>query len=136
MEPGQAAPAAGGYGELALTALLVLAVVCVVVVVAARYAGRWLRGGGGEEGLVRVRARVPLEPRRALYLIEVGQQTLLIGSGENGIHVVTELEPGEIPSAPGRASLSSMATQAFVQRWRARKGREAISPEDDEDKLS
>ncbi|HUQ04084.1 MAG TPA: flagellar biosynthetic protein FliO [Kofleriaceae bacterium] len=82
--------AGGGYGALMLTSLLVLVLVCVVAWVALRLVARWLEGrraGGG----VTVVARVPLEPRRALYVVEAGGRRLLIGSSEGGVSLVTEL---------------------------------------------
>ena len=77
-----------------LTSLLVLVLVCVVAWVALRLVARWLEGrrvGGG----VSVVARVPLEPRRALYVVEAGGRRLLIGSSEGGVSLVTELAPEE-----------------------------------------
>ncbi len=90
--PAAIAPAAagGGYGELMLTSLLVLALVCGAAWVALRLVARWLEGrrvGGG----VAIIARVPLEPRRALYVVEAGGRRLLIGSSEGGVSLLTEL---------------------------------------------
>ena len=93
------AGAGGGYGALLLTSLVVLVLVCVAAWVALRLVGRWLEGrrvGGG----VSVVARVPLEPRRALYVVEAGGRRLLIGSSEGGVSLVTELAP-EAAAEPG-----------------------------------
>lgn len=124
MEPGQAAPAAGGYGELALTALLVLVVVCVVMLVVARYAGRWLGGRRDGDALVKVRARVPLEPRRALYVIEVGGRTLLVGSSEGGINVLSELDGEAVvaEAAPAGVGFAALVAQAIRRRGATAKG--------------
>jgi len=84
--------AASGYGALMLTSLVVLVLVCVAAWLALRLVGRWLEGrrvGGG----VHVVARVPLEPRRALYVVEAGGRRLLVGSSEGGVSLVTELAP-------------------------------------------
>jgi flagellar biosynthetic protein FliO len=123
MDPGQAAPAAGGYGELALTALLVLVVVCALLLVVARYAGRWIGGRRGEDGLIKVRARVSLEPRRALYVIEVGGRTMLVGSSEGGIQMLAEVEASELP-APAVASggFAALVAQALARRGRGGAG--------------
>ncbi|HMI92321.1 MAG TPA: flagellar biosynthetic protein FliO, partial [Polyangiales bacterium] len=60
---------------------------------AAFWALRWVarRGGFGaalpaaDAGLsLRVLARLALEPRKALYLVRVGERTLLLGTGEGG----------------------------------------------------
>ena len=37
-------------------------------------------------------ARVPLEPRRSLYVVEVAGKTLLVGTSEMGLSVLTELD--------------------------------------------
>ena len=119
MQPGTTAPAAGGYGELALTSLVVLVVVCVVVLVAARYAGRWLGGRRTGDDLVTVRARVPLEPRRSIYLVEVGGRTLLLGSSEGGVTLLTELAAGEVPAAAEATrggGLAELVARAMAKR--------------------
>ena len=121
MDPGHSAPAAGGYGELALTSLLVLVLVCVVVLVVARYARRWLGGRAPGDGLVTVRARVPLEPRRALYLIEVGGRTLLVGSSEGGVTLVSEVAAADLPvrAEPARGGFAELVARARARRGRA-----------------
>lgn len=129
MEPGQAAPAAGGYGELALTALLVLVVVCVVLLVVARYAGRWLGGRRDGDALVKVRARVPLEPRRALYVIEVGGRTLLVGSSEGGISVLSELDGDAVAAeaaTPAGGGFAALVAQAIRRRGAVAKGGDVV----------
>lgn len=109
-----------------LTSLLVLVLVCVAAWVALRLVARWLEGrrvGGGGRFVVRVVARVPLEPRRALYVVEAGGRRLLIGSSEGGVSLVTELAPEEPvvgeeakPRPRGFAELVAMA----MSRRRAR----------------
>lgn len=108
-----------------LTSLVVLVLVCVAAWVALRLVARWLEGrrvGGG----VSVVARVPLEPRRALYVVEAGGRRLLIGSSEGGVSLVTELPPEsaeeagvEVAVAPrprGFAELVAMAINRRRQR--------------------
>ena len=90
----------GGYGELMLTSLLVLVLVCGAAWLALRLVGRGLEGrrvGGG----VSVVARVPLEPRRALYVVEAGGRRLLIGSSEGGVSLLTELPTELVESGAG-----------------------------------
>jgi flagellar biogenesis protein FliO len=50
--------------------------------------------------VMKVLARVPLEPRRTLYIVEVAGQCLLIGAGEGGLSTLATLEPERV-----RASL-------------------------------
>lgn len=54
--------------------------------------------------LVRVLARVPLEARRSLYLIEAAGVYLLIGAGEGGLSTLAELPAGKVREALKEAS--------------------------------
>jgi flagellar biosynthetic protein FliO len=123
-----AAPAAdvaagGGYGALMLTSLVVLVLVCVVAWVALRVVARWLEGrrmGGG----VSVVARVPLEPRRALYVVEAGGRRLLIGSSEGGVSLVTELDAVAVPVADASvASAGPRGPRSFAELLQLALGR-------------
>ena len=79
---------------LLVQSLAMLGVVCVLAWLVIRYGLRRLHPQGGTSKLMRVVARLPLEPRRTLYVVEVAGKTLLIGTGENGgTSLVTELEP-------------------------------------------
>jgi flagellar biogenesis protein FliO len=98
-----APPASGGYLLELLRMLFALALVCG----AAFFALRWLarRGaiGGAVPGLdpklqVRVLSRVMLEPRKALYVVQVGERRLLLGSGDGGAPtLLLELAPDSDP---------------------------------------
>ena len=100
-----ATPASGYLLEL-LRVLFMLALVCA----AAFFALRWLarRGalGSALPGLdpslqVRVLARVTLEQRKALYLVQVGERRLLLGTGEGSApSLLLELAPDAGKPAP------------------------------------
>lgn len=94
----------GGYGVALLQTLLALAAVCVLAWIVLRWTAR--RGFGlGSGKRVRVLERVPLDGRRALYLVEIGDRVLLIGAGETSAPaVLIELDPGELPELPDRPS--------------------------------
>jgi flagellar protein FliO/FliZ len=128
--PAAQAAAGGGYGELMLTSLLVLALVCAAAWVALRLVGRWLEGRRVGTG-VAVIGRVPLEPRRALYVVEAGGRRLLLGSSEGGVTLLTEL-PAEAAvavadgdavarSAGGGGGFVELLAQA-ASRMRRRRG--------------
>jgi flagellar protein FliO/FliZ len=121
-----------GYGELMLTSLLVLVVVCVVAWAALKWLGRWMEGRRVGSG-VTVVGRVPLEPRRSLYVVEAGGRRLLIGSSEGGVTLLTELEaevaPPEVKPGPrGFAELVSQAIAARVRRRAARRPEATTAP--------
>ena len=84
---------AASYGDLLVTSLVVLLAVCVAAFVIVRVAGRWLSTGrvrGAQ--LMDVIARVPLEPRRSLYVVDVAGKMLLVGTSEMGLSVLSELD--------------------------------------------
>jgi flagellar biosynthetic protein FliO len=132
------AGAGGSYGALALTSLLVLVVVAGGAWVALRLLARWLDTRRGAAG-VQVVGRVPLEPRRSLYVVEASGRRLLLGVSESGIAVLTEM-PAEqaaglhhpaadcAPRATGRRwprrSFAEMVAQALAHRahWRLHGG--------------
>jgi len=113
-----------GYGELMLTSLLVLLVVCLVAWAALRWLGRWMEGRRVGTG-VTVVGRVPLEPRRSLYVVEAGGRRLLIGSSEGGVTLLTELEAEAAtvemkPAARRGAGFGELVAQAIAARVRRR----------------
>ena len=58
------------------------------------------------DSLIRVRATYPLEPRKTLYIIEAGTETLLIGSSGDSLATLASIPrdslPVEMPVAPVR----------------------------------
>ncbi len=85
--------AGASYGDLLITSLVVLAAVSVAAFVAVRVFGRLLASGRARGAhLMDVVARVPLEPRRSLYVVEVAGKTLLVGTSEMGLSVLSELD--------------------------------------------
>jgi flagellar protein FliO/FliZ len=71
-----------------LVSLLAVAVVAVLVLVGFRRLGV-----GGPQGPIELLGRLPLDARRAVYLVKVGKQVLVLGASEAGL---TRL--GEVPS--------------------------------------
>jgi flagellar protein FliO/FliZ len=108
------------YGDLLVTSLVVLGAVCVAAFVVVRVVGRWLMTGRTRgANLLDVIARVPLEPRRSLYVVEVAGKTLLVGTSEMGLSVLSELDGGEV-----RARVTARPTFADLVRgaWTRRRG--------------
>jgi flagellar protein FliO/FliZ len=107
-----------GYGDLLVTSLVVLVVVCVAAFVAVRVFGRLLATGRARGAhLLDVVARVPLEPRRSLYVVEVAGKTLLVGTSEMGLSVLSELDPGEVKArVVPRVTFVDMVRNALARR--------------------
>jgi flagellar biogenesis protein FliO len=106
------------YGELLGTSLLVLGVVCTIALVAVRLFGRFAFPGRTRGAhLMDVIDRVALEPRRSLYVVSVAGKTLLVGTSEMGLNVLTELDAGAIGNRAGPpASFGELVRAAWVKR--------------------
>jgi flagellar biogenesis protein FliO len=107
-----------GYGDLLVTSLVVLVVVCLGAFVAVRLFGRLLATGRSRGAhLLDVVARVPLEPRRSLYVVAVAGKTLLVGTSEMGLSVLSELDPAEVKAgAVPRTTFVDLVRQAWARR--------------------
>jgi flagellar biogenesis protein FliO len=81
----------GSYAGYLLETLLTLAVVCTAAF-AVLYGARRL-GVGRPSGPVTLAGHLPLDGRRAIYLVRVGAQVFVVGASEAGF---TKL--GEIPA--------------------------------------
>ena len=92
----------GEYGDSLLSSAIVLGVIVAVAIavgVWARWVGR--RGAAGQGlGVLRVIARLPLEARRTLYVVEAADKTLLVGTSEMGLTVLTELDRDAVSTLP------------------------------------
>ena len=88
----------GGYGLFLLETLLILALVCAAAWLVIRFGVRRLYPGpGARGGPLRLVARLPLEPRRTLYIVEAGKKMFLVGSSEQGpLASLAELDPQEV----------------------------------------
>ncbi|MFN0251339.1 MAG: flagellar biosynthetic protein FliO [Kofleriaceae bacterium] len=69
--------------------------------------------------LLDVVARLPLEPRRSLYVVEVAGKTLLVGTSEMGLSVLSELDGNEVKarSVP-KQSFGELVRSAWTGRRR------------------
>jgi len=106
------------YGDLLLTSLVVLGAVCVAAFVVVRLAGRLLATGRSRGAhLLAVVARLPLEPRRSLYVVEVAGKALLVGTSEMGLSLLAELDGGQVRAqAEDRPSFGELVRKAWLGR--------------------
>jgi flagellar protein FliO/FliZ len=89
-----------------LETLAILALVCLlgaVVVVGGRRLGI-----GRARGPVTLAGHLPLDARRAIYLVRVGGQVLVVGASEAGLTKLGEVAASEVPE-PVPAPTSSFA---------------------------
>ena len=113
--------AGASYGDLLLTSLLVLGGVCIAAFVVVRVVGRLLATGRARGAhLLDVVARLPLEPRRSLYVVEVAGKTLLIGTSEMGLSMLAELDRDHVQTGLAeRPSFGELVRLAWQRRRRA-----------------
>src|SRR5256885_7851839 len=118
------------YGDLLVTSLLALAAVCVVAYVLVRVAGRWLATGRTRgAALMDVVARVPLEPRRSLYIVEVAGKALLVGTSEMGLSVLSELDREQVRArVVPRTSFAELVRDLIARRRRGPPPEEPPAP--------
>ena len=116
--------AAASYGDLLVTSLVVLGGVCIAAFVIVRVLGRFLATGRVRGAhLMDVVARVPLEPRRSLYVVEVAGKTLLVGTSEMGLSVLSELDGAEVRArTPVRQSFGELVRTAWLRRRATKAG--------------
>lgn len=122
---------AASYGDLLITSLVVLMAVCIAAFVVVKVVGRFLATGRVRGAhLLDVVARVPLEPRRSLYVVEVAGKTLLVGTSEMGLSVLSELDGGEVRARlVPRQSFGELVRAAW-QRKRSTVAAPAAPPHD------
>lgn len=99
----RAADLPGGYGVALVQALLALVAVCILAWSVLRWSAGCGLGGLGGGQRIKVLERAHLDARRTLYLVQIGDRTLLVGAGETGApSLLAEIAAGELPPAkPG-----------------------------------
>lgn len=82
-----------GFGWLLVQMVLVLLAVCALAYVLLRWGlRRFERSGALRAGGMRVVERLGLEPRRSLFVVEVARRYFLLGTSENGIALLAEID--------------------------------------------
>jgi len=71
--------------------------------------------------VVKVRERVPLDSKRTLYLVEAGDEFLLLGSGEHDVSFLARLDAERTRAAlerpPEPPQISTTSTNAGKPFW-------------------
>lgn len=80
--------------ELTIRLVVSLAIVVGLLLLLARFGARRFRGQAG--ALVRVVHRQPLSRTSAVAVVTVGSRVLVLGTTEQQVSILTELEPEEI----------------------------------------
>jgi flagellar biogenesis protein FliO len=78
-------------------ALLGVGLLAALLVFASR---RW--GLSPSHAALQLLGRLPLEGKRAVYVVRVGKRVLVLAGTDQSLTKVAELEPGELPDLPPR----------------------------------
>jgi flagellar biosynthetic protein FliO len=98
-----------GLGGSLAVSLVSLGVVCLIAYVSLRFLSRrgvGVGGGARGSGPIKILARYPLDPRRALYLVETAGRCFLVGVGDGPMTMLAELGTAEVAAAMPAASES------------------------------
>jgi flagellar biogenesis protein FliO len=119
---GEAASLGWQLVQTLLTLGVVLGLVYLVLNVGLRklMGGASLQAPGG--GMVSVVARVPLEPRRTLYVLKAAGEYLLVSSSEAGVSLLSKLDPAEAERLQAAGQGPGAGLSPFLQKLLARRG--------------
>jgi flagellar protein FliO/FliZ len=125
VEPATEEPESLGW-TLARTLLLLLAVLATIYLTL-NVGLRRLMGlqgvGGGRQSLVSVVERVPLDQRRALFVLKAADEYLLVGSGEGGLQLLSKLDTQAVERlrAERAATSNVVPLSPFLQKLLSRR---------------
>jgi flagellar biogenesis protein FliO len=97
----------GPYASYIIETFVTLLAVCAIAFLVL-YGARRL-GIGRPRGPVRLIGQLPLDARRAIYLVEVGAQVIVVGVSEAGFTKLAELKAAEMPEDAAAAVGSPFA---------------------------
>ncbi len=112
------------YASYFLESLILLAGVCALAVLV--IVGGKKLGLGKPHGPLALRGHLPLDARRAVYLVQVGEQLLVVGASESGLTKLGEVPTSAVTDGPIAKSPS------FRDRLTARNDKDSQTTSDEE----
>jgi flagellar biogenesis protein FliO len=107
-------PSYTGYLIETLVTLLAVCALAFVVLWGARRLG-----AGAPSGPIELLGHLPLDGRRAIYLVKVGAQAFIVGVGEGGFTKLGEIPAGDLPAAAVRRTpFADTLARALARRPR------------------
>ncbi len=101
----------GAYGSYLLQTFITLIAVCGLAF-AVLWGARRL-GIGRPSGAVKLVGHLPLDARRAIYLVKVGTQVFVVGVSEGGMTKLGELPESEVPKEEPERPFSEVLANAL-----------------------
>lgn len=104
------------YASYLLETFVTLVAVCALAFVVLWGARRM--GIGRPSGPIELRGHLPLDARRAIYLVKVGAQVFIVGVGEGGFTKLGEIPASELPEAlpSGGSSFADVLARVLSTR--------------------
>jgi flagellar biogenesis protein FliO len=112
----------GSYASYLIETFLTLLAVCALAIVIL-YGARRL-GIGRPSGPVELCGQLPLDGRRAIYLVRVGEQVFVVGVAEGGMTKLGEVTAASLPKAMPQAAPFAQVLARVLGRARPAKGDE------------
>jgi len=99
-----------GYLVETFVTLLAVCLIAFVVLYGARRMGL-----GRQQGPIHLVGHLPLDARRAIYLVKVGEQVLVVGVGEGGMTKLGEMPAADLPAelTPQRAPFAEILAKVL-----------------------
>lgn len=101
-----------GYIIETLVTLLAVCALAFVVLWSARRLGV-----GRANGPIELHGHLPLDARRAIYLVKVGAQVFIVGVGEGGFTKLGEMPASDLP--PASTNRPSPFAAVLARAWRS-----------------
>ena len=115
-----------GYGWVLLRTLVVLGMVLGLIYLTLNLGLRRLMGikgvPGGRATVVTLLERVPLDQKRALFVVRAAGEYLLIGGGDGSLSLISKLDPAEVERLQREKPPSPLALSPFLQKLLTRRG--------------
>lgn len=113
-------PITDNAGWLLFKTLIVLALVVALIYLTLNYGARkLLKLGPASTSLVKVVDRVPLDPKKQLYVLQVGADFLLVGASEHGLAFLSKLDGESVQKAIAERIAAQAAAPSFLDRLNA-----------------
>jgi flagellar biogenesis protein FliO len=115
-------------GATLFRTLAVLGLVIMLAYISLNWGLRRMMGikaPGLNSGLVNVIERVPLDQRRALFVVKAANEYLLVGGAESALSLISKLDAAEVEKlrTSERAAAPVLQLSPFLQKLLARKGK-------------
>lgn len=123
------APADDGgpsLGWMLLRTLVVLALVVALIYLTLNWGLRKLMGvkglPGQGSGVVKVMERIPLDPKRSLFVIQVAEEYLLLGGGEGAVNLLAKIDREAMEKIKAERASRPQPLSPFLQKLLTRRG--------------